>query len=109
MTILTGEHATIVQHCAVFGRIETAVRTFQVSDVKPYAQYDLSVTVTFQEPRKRRRASYTMHSEDTRYLTIEVRGAVVYDSRQHVPCDMDWWAETRKRFETLPAITVTRN
>jgi len=95
---LVGGYATIVQHCAVFGRIETVVREFRVGEVRPYAQYPCSVSVRFVEPRKRRPACYTMTPDNTRYLTVEAAGRTLYDSRQDVPCDMSAWEATHRRF-----------
>ncbi|MGO9929054.1 MAG: hypothetical protein ACLPLP_23855 [Mycobacterium sp.] len=33
-----------------------------------------------------------------RYITIELNGLILYDTRDDVPCDMDKWRETRARF-----------
>ena len=98
MSQLSGDRAVIVQHCAVFGRLETEVRKFIVGDVRPWAQYDCAVSVSFVKPRKRRWYSYTMYPENIRYLTIEVDGKTIYDSRDDVPCDMSAWVETDTRF-----------
>jgi hypothetical protein len=99
----------VVQHCAVFGRLETPVRWFHVSDPEPHAQHDRSVRVSFIEPRKRLRAFYRMTPGDLRYLTINDEGGVVlYDSRTDVPTDMEKWEATRRKFEANPAITITR-
>jgi hypothetical protein len=96
--------ATIVFHSAVFGRSTQQVRWFQVSEVEPRAQDERSVTVRFLEPRKRRRCYTTLQASDySRYLTIEVNGATVYDSRQDVPIDMGKWNEAAARF-TQPAL-----
>jgi hypothetical protein len=97
--------ALIVQHCAVMHRLETPVRWFRVGQPRPYAQHPASVCVGFKKPRKRVPHYYTITPDNIRYLTIEVGGRVVYDSRQEVPCDMAKWEETRSRFP-LPACRV---
>ena len=33
-----------------------------------------------------------------RYITIELNGLILYDTRDNVPCNMDDWRETRARF-----------
>ena len=96
-----GGYATIVQHCAVFGRTATVVREWKVDAVWPDAQHPASVSVSFVEPRKRRRHSYTMKADNLRYLTIEAAGRVVYDSRRDVPCDMAAWEAARQRAAVL--------
>jgi hypothetical protein len=106
MAILEGTTARIMQHCAVFGQLETPVRTFTVSDVRPYAQYPVSVTVRFQKPRERRSSAFTMTPDNTRYLVIEVDGAQVFDSRDYVPCDMDKWEATWQRFKGRPPLVT---
>jgi hypothetical protein len=91
--------AVIVQHCAVFGQLETPVRWFKVGKVGPYAQYKQTVTVCFRSVRERNSASYTMKPDNLRYLTVEADGRVLYDSRADVPCDMAHWEKTRAEFE----------
>ena len=75
--------------------------------VTPYAQYAVSVSAHFIEPRKRRRASVRMVPDDTTYLTIETDGRVLYDSRAGVPCDMGAWAETNQRCARVIASAET--
>lgn len=36
--------------------------------------------------------------DNIRYITIELNGLTLYDTRDDVPCDMDKWRETRARF-----------
>ena len=36
--------------------------------------------------------------DNIRYITIELNGLILYDTRDDVPCDMDKWRETRARF-----------
>jgi len=71
---ITGAQALIVQHNAVFGRLERSVKSFTVGTVEPHADDTRSVTVSFEEPRKQMRSSVTMVPDDTRYLTVEVAG-----------------------------------
>lgn len=97
--------ALIIQHCAVFGRLETRVRWFSVS-LGPYAQYATAASVSFKEPRKKRGANCTVLPENVRYLTIEAEGCVLYDSRWNVPCDMAKWEETARRFPTPAFVSV---
>jgi hypothetical protein len=100
--------ATIIQHCSVFGRLETPVRAYAIETPRPYAQYATSVSVAFMEPRKRRMAFYTMVPDNLRYLLIEVQGQVVYDSRTDVPCDMATWDANWARFKGNPPLrTIT--
>jgi hypothetical protein len=107
MGIVHDGPATLVQHCAVYGRLETPVRWFEVGEVRPYAQHPVSVDVTFIKPRKRTRAYYTIKPENYRYLTAEVGGRVVYDSRADVPCDMAKWEETRALLKSRSLITTS--
>jgi hypothetical protein len=89
-----GEHGTIVDHSAVFGESQTAVRSWEVSEVKPYAQYEKSLTIFFVKPGKRKSDGYRCTPENLRYYTIKDRsGETVYDSRDDVPCDMGKWQE----------------
>jgi hypothetical protein len=93
-----GEKATVVSHCAVSGIVRHAVRKWSVGDVQPYAQYPCSVAVKFTKPRKRRGWIKMILPDDIQYVTIEtLTGAVLYDSRTDVPCDMAKWGETAAR------------
>jgi hypothetical protein len=102
-----GEHGTIVDHSAVFGERKTAVRSWEVSEVKPYAQYEKSLTIVFVRPGKRKSEGYLCTPENLRYYTIKNRsGETVYDSRADVPCDMDAWQaatdEMKSRYASSP-------
>jgi hypothetical protein len=90
--------ALLIQHCAVMGRVETRVRAYQIGPVEPYAQYPVSVNVYFFKPRERHFAWFCLVPDNLRYLVIEVAGQVVYDSRTDVPCDMEVWTATNRRF-----------
>ncbi len=103
----SGDAATIIGHDAVMGRWEKPVRQWTVGDVAPYAQYPVSVFMTFIEPGKRKRAAFTVYG-DLRYLTVEAGGDVLYDSRWDVPCDMDKWATTNAKFTKNRGITIHR-
>jgi hypothetical protein len=87
--------ATIIQHCAVFGRLTTEVRWLGVGEVKPYAQYSHAVAILYKRPRKKLKYYVQAFNDDLRYITIEAGGNVLYDSRKGVPCDMDKWNEAR--------------
>lgn len=92
-----GTHADLVSHCSVFGRSVTPVRWFRVGEARPYAQYARSVDVFFIEPRKRKKYVMQAHEGGPRFITIEVQGQTVYDSRTEVPVDMDKWEADRIR------------
>lgn len=95
-----GDKALIVDHCALFGRHEWLVRKFSVSEVRPYAQYERSVSVDFVKPRKRTWQRTAVLENNRRYITIEsADGELIYDSRSDIPCDMDQWEATRCEFE----------
>jgi hypothetical protein len=94
MTKQKKSSATIVTHCAVFGTNRKDVREFHVRPPQPYAQYPVSVSISFVEPGKRTTYSYRVVPDNLAYRTIEQNGVVVYDSRNDVPCDMAKWRET---------------
>jgi hypothetical protein len=100
--------ALLILHSAVNGRLEIPIRWFQVGEIRPYAQHEVSVSVLFMKPRKRTAASVTMVPENIQYLTVEADGQVFYDSRQDVPCDMTKWEETWARFKDNPPISTRR-
>src|SRR5215471_3135383 len=92
--------ALVIRECAVFGRREKLVRHVKTDPPAPEAQFSVTVRVTYQEPRKRTPWSFVISPDNNEYVLIEVDGKIVYDSRTEVPCDMDKWRETRKRFES---------
>lgn len=94
----TGGPATLKIYNAVFGYSEEPIRKFTIGEVRPYAQHDRSVAVTFIRPRKRSSMRMTVVPENHRFVTIEAGGKTVYDSRVDVPCDMDQWNETNAKF-----------
>jgi hypothetical protein len=104
----SGDAATIIGHDAVMGHWERPVRKWTVGDVEPYAQYPVSVFMTFIEPGKRKRAAFTVVPDNIKYLTVEAGGDVLYDSRWDVPCDMDQWATTNAKFTKNRGITIHR-
>jgi hypothetical protein len=97
MTAMQGDKAMIVKHCAVFGTKKYPARKFSVSEVRPHAQYPVSVTVYYTPPRVRRSDAFTVCNDDLTWLSIERGDVVLYDSRADVPCDMaKWWAVRAK-------------
>ena len=74
----------------------------------PYAQHEVSVNISFVEPRERNWKYVTVTPGSERYHTIELNGLVLYDSRKDVPCDMAKWEKSREEFKDRPAITVSR-
>jgi hypothetical protein len=90
----------LVRHCAVFGKRRQPVRDFKIGKTKPYAQYPVSVTILYVEPRKRRWMAATATPDNLTYFTIEDRGTVVYDSRKDVPCNMAEFEQTRLDMES---------
>jgi RNA:NAD 2'-phosphotransferase (TPT1/KptA family) len=94
----TGGPATLKIYNAVFGYSEKQVRKFRIGEVRPHAQYDHSVDVDFTEPRKRNSKYTTIVPTSSLFVTIDVDGATVYDSRADVHCDMDEWRATNARF-----------
>jgi len=93
---LTFAKAVIVTHSAVFGRKETAVRAYCIDPVAPYAQYTKAVRVAFIKPNRRLLCCYDVKQDNLTFLTIEVGGLTVYDSRSEVPCDMLKWNATNE-------------
>ena len=90
--------AIIMSHNAVFGIRSWPVRKWKIFPPRPLAQYPVAIRVEFVEPRKRRRMCTDVDPDNLRYLTIELDdGAVLYDSRAEVPCDMAKWGETCRK------------
>ena len=89
------------------GHWEKKVRQWSISDVKADASSS-SVYVMFIEPKKRRSSSFTITSNNMKYLTIEDGGKVLYDTRRDVPCDMEKWAATNERFKNNRPYTIVR-
>jgi len=89
--------ATLVEHCAIYGRLETPVRLIQTGEPKPHAQHQTSVTVFFKGPGRRKGRFITILPDGIRYAQIEVDGAVIWDSREFVPCDMAKWEEAKAK------------
>ena len=47
--------------------------------------------------------------DNIRYITIELNGLTLYDTRDDVPCDMDKWRETRAWFPARwPVVRLKR-
>ena len=98
--------ASIRQYCAMAGTLETPVRTYHIAPPQRYAQPPTSVRVYFLKPRNRSPVSYNMVPDNLRYLTIEVAGQVVYDSRTDVPCDMAKWTATNQEWQDRRPCTI---
>ena len=93
-----GGYATIVSHCAVFGERRTEVRKFTIDEPTPCGQYPVSVTVSYVEQNKRKPWLLQVVPDNLLYVTIERgSGAVIYDSRNDVPCDMEQWKATNEK------------
>ena len=80
-----------MEHDAIRGRREWVVPKFRVGEIEPDDPYAKSVLVSIVEPRKRTwlHSRIVDRRDDVIFLTIEVEGCVVYDSREDVPCDME--------------------
>lgn len=105
---LSGDAATLHLHCSVFGSSVRNVRKFTATELRPYAQHDVGLRVSFVEPKKRSWYSVDIAPDNIRYAVIEVDGQVVLDSRDIVPCDMDRWSASRERFGDEGACSVIR-
>jgi hypothetical protein len=96
-----GKNATILTYN--FMRAEPSkrnVREFKVLEVKPYAQYERSVSIVYCEPRRRRKFAITCFEDNLHYILIHQKGrGIIYDSRLDVPCDMKVFAEERRSIE----------
>ena len=93
-----GGRATLTVHSAVMGDTSKTVRKFTVGPVGPWAQYPRTVRIEYVEPRRRLARGYRVTPGDETYVIIEAGAAIVYDSRDDVPCDMTRWQATRDRF-----------
>jgi hypothetical protein len=99
----SGGPATITLHHSVVGIIgmpfddSIPVRNFTVGEVRPYAQYERTVYITYTLPRKRNRTSIHVRKDGLTYVTIDAGGQTIYDSRDDVPIDMDKWEATRAK------------
>lgn len=88
----------VVVHCAMFGRVERQVKSYKVGPPVPFTNYPIGLIVTFTEPRAKTDGAYTIVPGNTRYVTVEDRGRVLYDSRTQIPCDMEAWRRTWEQF-----------
>jgi hypothetical protein len=103
---LEGGEAIIVWHSAGSRTSKQPVRKWKVSPPHPEAQYPVSVSVYFVEPRKRRGKCTNVDPDNRKYLTVELAdGTVLYDSRAEVPYDATnrWpsreeWAKDRRTY-----------
>jgi hypothetical protein len=46
--------------------------------------------------------------DNIRYITIELNGLILYDTRDDLPCDMDKWRKTRARLPEFAAAITWR-
>jgi hypothetical protein len=76
------------------------IRKFVVTEVRAYAQYERSVAILFVRTGKRNPESTRICPDNGSYVTIEVGGVGVYDSRIDVPCDMDAFNASRAKFDS---------
>lgn len=74
------------------------MRAYRVWPPREYADYPVTVTVWFTVPQCPTRFTYMVMPDNCRYLTIEVNGQTVYDSRRDVPCDMTEWEATHQKW-----------
>jgi hypothetical protein len=103
---IEGEHALVVTHTAVVGgkshgeppEYEWAdkARRFKVRPPAPYAQHAVSVCIECVAPGRRNGTYRIVVPTNTTYVTIERDGAVLYDSRTEVPCDMREFAAAQQ-------------
>jgi hypothetical protein len=89
--------ALLVHHSAVVGWSEIPVCWFKVERVAGYAPQERAVAVSYRELGRRPTRRTHVVADNVRYLTVEVAGQVVYDSRWDVPCDMAGWAAAAAR------------
>jgi hypothetical protein len=88
--------AIIHDRHAVFGDRDIAVRKFSVSDAEPAGQYEHTVTVRYIKKHQQTSNDLQILPTNMRYVTIEKDGAIIYDSRTDVPCDMAQWRAYRQ-------------
>jgi hypothetical protein len=100
--MVQGMRALIVTHSAVFGQRQTSVRKWSIGKSEPCGQHPVSVSILFYEPKKRRPALFRIVPDNLKYLTVEQDGAVIYDSRSDVPCDMGKWRAMAERWRHVP-------
>jgi hypothetical protein len=85
----SGEDAIMTVHTACFGDLNIQVSKFKVSEIRPFAQHSISISIEFIEPRKRKPLNKTVVPNGIEFVTITNGvGICIYDSRLDVPCDM---------------------
>ena len=85
----------IFHHCTLSGVSRTDAREVRIDPPDREAQYDDVVTIRYTEPRKRRGRYFSVDPTNIVFVTVEVGGRLVYDSRTEVPLDMAFWNEKR--------------
>jgi hypothetical protein len=74
-------------------------RRVRIGQPSAYAQYPVSVSVSYVPPGKRNPWFMTAKPDNLTYFTVENEsGDVLYDTREEVPCDMAKFGATRERF-----------
>lgn len=94
--VRVGGEAVVVRYSAVSGVYEDKVRKFRVSEVRPYAQYERAVHLSYVYPRDRTSTAFMVCPDNVAFYLIRVGDQVVYDSRRDVPCDMAKWSASRR-------------
>lgn len=93
-----GGPAVLVVHSVLWGRMEVAVDKFFVASPKPYDPYDKAVGIVFKESHKKAKLITLVIPENDRFVTIEIEGRVVYDSRLDIPVDMEEFHKAERQF-----------
>ena len=75
------------------------VRMWRIGPVEPYAQYPVSIVITYRQLRQRALAR-RISSGSMTFVTIEHEGQILYDSRADVPVDMAAWRAERDKNKT---------
>jgi hypothetical protein len=78
-----------VEHSLRYGRLETEVREFSISVMSPWG----GVVIDYVRANHRKDTGQGRHCavpDNLTFLTVECEhGAVLYDSRLDVPCDLN--------------------
>jgi hypothetical protein len=91
--IREGKNAVIHHHLSGHEGFRHNVRKFYVSEVDHTRG---EATVTVGEPRG---DSWTVRPNNIEYWTVERDGAVIYDSRLDIPCDMEEYERAAARYQ----------
>ncbi len=81
------------------------LQRFKIGQPENYAQYTVSVRISWMQPRKRTWMHCVATPDSLQYYTVESQtGPILYDSRQDVTCDMVAFDATRQQFTSPPFI-----